>query len=188
MSWTAPCERGQRDHELHDDAVHRHDRADADHDHRVAAGDEHDGHRAHERHRRTRSRSRPPTRSETGPASSPSNPVTPADGAGGADDVSATAGNGQATVSWTAPSRRGQPDHELHGHPVYRLDGADAGHGHRVAAGDDATVTGLTNGTAYTFTVTATNAIGTGPASTPSNAVTPRGTTRGSDQRDRDGG
>jgi hypothetical protein len=34
-------------------------------------------------------------------------------------------------------------------------------------------VTGLTNGTSYTFTVSATNAIGTGPASSPSNAVTP---------------
>jgi hypothetical protein len=34
-------------------------------------------------------------------------------------------------------------------------------------------VTGLANGTSYTFTVTATNTIGTGPASTPSNAVTP---------------
>ena len=32
---------------------------------------------------------------------------------------------------------------------------------------------GLTNGTSYTFTVKAVNLIGTGPASTPSNAVTP---------------
>jgi hypothetical protein len=35
------------------------------------------------------------------------------------------------------------------------------------------TVTGLSNGTSYTFTVRATNAIGTGPASAASNSVTP---------------
>jgi|GEM_PF-1529063 len=35
------------------------------------------------------------------------------------------------------------------------------------------TVSGLTSGTAYTFTVTATNALGTGPSSSASNSVTP---------------
>src|SRR5205085_9295909 len=47
------------------------------------------------------------------------------------------------------------------------------------AAGSATTVTvsGLINGTAYTFTVKATNAIGTGPASSPSNSVTPKNVT-----------
>jgi len=35
--------------------------------------------------------------------------------------------------------------------------------------------TGLTNGTLYTFTMTATNVLGVSPVSSPSNAVTPSG-------------
>ena len=38
-------------------------------------------------------------------------------------------------------------------------------------------VTGITNGTSYTFTVTATNTTGTSPASAPSNVITPTSTT-----------
>ncbi len=50
---------------------------------------------------------------------------------------------------------------------------------------DACTVSGLTNGDSYTFTVTATNANGTGPASAPSNAVTPAIGPRRPDRRRR---
>ncbi|MDP4202761.1 MAG: fibronectin type III domain-containing protein, partial [Bacteroidota bacterium] len=79
----------------------------------------------------------------------------------------ATAGNAQASVTFTAPSANG--GNAITGYTVTSNPGGLTGTG----TSSPITVSGLTNGTTYTFTVTATNGIGTGTASTPSNAVTP---------------
>ena len=82
----------------------------------------------------------------------------------------ATAGDGEATISFTAPSSNGGSPITSYtatsnpGDITATVTQADSG---------DITVTGLTNGTAYTFTVTATNAIGTSAASAASNSVLP---------------
>ena len=90
--------------------------------------------------------------------------------------VGAGAGNGSATVSWTAPSGGGSP---ITGYTVTPYIAGVAQAPTTVSGSPPATsttITGLTNGTTYTFTVSATNAIGTGPASAQSNAVTPNNT------------
>jgi hypothetical protein len=84
--------------------------------------------------------------------------------------VAATAGNAQATVSWTAPASNG-------GSAItsYTVTSSPGGISVTTADGSttSATISGLTNGTSYTLTVKATNAVGTGPASAASNAVKP---------------
>lgn len=79
----------------------------------------------------------------------------------------ATKGNAQASVTFTAPGANGGS--AITGYTVTSSPGSLTGTG----ASSPITVTGLTNGTAYTFTVTATNANGTSAASSASNSVTP---------------
>ena len=80
----------------------------------------------------------------------------------------ATAGDTSATVSFSAPASTGGAS--ITGYTVTSNPGGFTGTG----PGSPITVTGLTNGVSYTFTVTATNSAGTGAASAASNAVTPK--------------
>ena len=86
--------------------------------------------------------------------------------------VSAEAGDGQATISWTAPSYEG--DSAITG---YTVTASPDGNTCTTTDETSCTVTGLTNCTAYTFTVTATNSFGTGSSSGASSAVRPQGET-----------
>lgn len=115
----------------------------------------------------------------TGPASSASNVVTPTapTAPGPPTGVTATAGSGSATVSWTAPSNGGSA---ITSYTVTPYIGSTAQTPTTVTGSPPATTTtiiGLTNGLAYTFTVTATNSVGSGSASSASNAVTPTAAT-----------
>jgi hypothetical protein len=85
----------------------------------------------------------------------------------------AAAGNAKATVNFTPPASDGGA--AITTYTVTAADQTNAARGGQTATGTGSpvTVTGLTNGDSYTFTVTATNSAGTGPASSPSNAVTP---------------
>ena len=107
-----------------------------------------------------------------GPASAPTAPVTPVAAATAPDaptGASVSSGNAQATVTWTAPNANGSP---ISG---YRITASPGGRTASVPGSTTTgTVTGLTNGTSYTFTVVATNALGDSPPSSPSNAVIPR--------------
>ncbi|MFN3988178.1 MAG: IPTL-CTERM sorting domain-containing protein [Rhodocyclaceae bacterium] len=92
------------------------------------------------------------------------NPVVP----GAPTAVTATAGDTQASVSFTAPTNTGGATitgYTVTANPpdVLPVNGGSS----------PIVVTGLTNGQVYTFTVTADNVVGTGPASAASNSITP---------------
>ena len=99
-------------------------------------------------------------------ASSVSNSVTPATIPGAPTNVTATAGDTQATVTFTAPVSDGGS-----AITVYTVT-SNPGNTTVTGSTSPITVTGLTGGTGYTFTVTATNVIGSSAASSPSDLVT----------------
>ena len=110
-----------------------------------------------------------------GPWSATTGIITPPGGPNPPTNVTAVAGNGQATVGWTAPGGSSSP---VIG---YRVTAAPGGQTCTTSAvppttpATTCTVTGLTNGQAYTFTVVAVTGSGTSASSVPSPAVTPSG-------------
>ena len=80
-------------------------------------------------------------------------------------------GNTQVTVTWQAPTTGGSSI------TSYKVTSSPGTKFCTWSSGPlTCTVLGLSNGTKYTFTVTAHNSVGTGPASAASNGVVPRST------------
>ncbi len=106
----------------------------------------------------------------TSAPSSPSLPVIPSTPPGAPTGVIAAAFNGGADIAFVPPVNSG-------GQPItgYTVTATPAAGSDANANSTDTmhTVTGLTNGVAYTFTVRAKNAVGTGPPSSASNSVKP---------------
>ena len=84
--------------------------------------------------------------------------------------VVANAGDRQVSLTWTAPADSGGSPVTSYVASVSSAEGIYPVTG---IAGTTTTITGLHNGTAYTFTVAATNTGGTGPSSAPVNTNSP---------------
>lgn len=107
----------------------------------------------------------------------PSNPVTPVAPPGAPTSVTATQDDAAAVVSWAASTNSGYASplshHQRRNFTVTTYPGG----AQTIVSGNpsqtDTTISGLTNGIPYTFTVTETNAGGSA-TSQPSNSVTPK--------------
>jgi predicted phage tail protein len=108
----------------------------------------------------------------TGPQSAESNAVAPVVVPGAPTNANASVGSSRATVSWAAPASDGGSP--ITNYVVTPFVNGVAQAPTTVGNITSATVTGLTNGTSYTFRVSAMSAVGAGPQSAASNTVTPK--------------
>jgi lysophospholipase L1-like esterase len=106
---------------------------------------------------------------------------TPATAPGAPTNLTASALDGAVSLSWTAPANGGSAitDYIVEMQPA---GGAWSTYADGVGTATSGTVSGLTNGTAYSFRVSAVNSVGTGsasnvPSATPSSTATPTPTT-----------
>ena len=107
-------------------------------------------------------------------SSSTASSATPAAVTAAPTNVVGNFGNGQAAISWTAPATTNGSvitDYTIQ----YSSNGGTSWSTftHAASAATSATVTGLTNGTSYTFKVAAVNDVGTSAYSTVSSAIIP---------------
>ena len=84
--------------------------------------------------------------------------------------TSVTRGNAQATVAWTDGASNGSP---IQSYKLYVYSGSTLVQTKTNCTGPPCVVTGLANGTAYTFKVSDVNGVGEGALSLASTAVTP---------------
>ena len=159
---------------LRGDALHRLDRADGDDGLRHAAGDTKNitGLTAGTSYT---FRVRAANLGGNGPDTAASNAVTPTGAATPSAPTGATAvaDSKSAVVGWTEPGSDGGST--ITGYTVTPFVGATAQSPTTVSGSTTKTrITGLTNGTSYTFRIAATSSAGTGPQSGASNAVSPK--------------
>jgi hypothetical protein len=112
----------------------------------------------------------------TGAASAEAGPLTPRTVPGVPTALLGTPRNGQVGLTWTVPGTDGGSaitDYVVE-YRTNLVGSSWATFPDGTGTGTSATVTGLTNGTAYLFRVSATNAAGTGSVSAEAGPITPR--------------